>query len=222
MTRQLQLIRLATKWELHMKGINQVGFALVLGLPFLSGCGQDAPTTPVQAAGSAANQVASKTTGDSAAIARAATDFMHAVIKGDIQSASALLTPQAIERIIATKTPFNPSGLQTATFQLGEIRTPAQDQAIVQFLLSDSSAAEPEEGCCLLKRVANEWRVSGIAYGIGPNQPWTLSDFETGQSTAIPRQSTRGRPVQQASATTVSGRPSPPRTAEEAVPATLR
>jgi hypothetical protein len=204
-----------------MKGINQVGFTVLIGLALLSGCGQDSSTPSGEGAG-AANDAASTTTDDSATIARAATDFMHAVIKGDIQSASALLTPQAIERIIATKTPFNPSGLQTATFQIGEIRTPAQDQAIVQFLLSDSSAAEPEEGCCLLKKVASEWRVSGIAYGQGPNQPWTLSDFETGQSTAIPRQSTRAKSVQQASATSTPGRPSPPRTAEQAVPATLR
>jgi hypothetical protein len=149
---------------------------------------------------------------------------MQAVIRGDSQAASALLTPQAMERIIAMNTPFNPSGLQSATFQLGEIRTPAQDQAIVQFLLTDSSAAAaaPEEGCCLLKKVANEWRVSGIAYGLGPNQPWTLNDFETGQSTAIPRQPMRRSAVQQASATSPASRPSPPRTAEETAPATFR
>jgi hypothetical protein len=149
---------------------------------------------------------------------------MQAVIEGNSQAASALLTPQAMERIIAMNTPFNPSGLQSATFQLGEIRTPAQDQAIVQFLLTDSSATSPtpEEGCCLLKKVANEWRVSGIAYGLGPNQPWTLNDFETGQSTAIPRQPVRGNAVQQASATSPVGRPSPPRTAEEMAPATYR
>ena len=42
--------------------------------------------------------------------------------------------------------------------------------------------------CCLLRRVDNDWRVSGIAYGTAPDQPWTLTDFETGQNTPIPRQ----------------------------------
>jgi hypothetical protein len=205
-----------------MNCVNKARHFLVFGLALLTGCGQSASDT---AAVPTTGPAAGSATVDSAAIARAATDFMHAVIKGDSQSSSALLTPQAIERIIATKSQFNPSGLQSATIQLGEIRTPAQDQAIVQFLLTDRSApsgAEPEEGCCLMKRVASEWRVSGIAYGRGPNQPWTLSDFETGQTTAIPRQSTRAKPVQQASATMPSGRPSPPRTAEQTVSPTVR
>jgi hypothetical protein len=42
--------------------------------------------------------------------------------------------------------------------------------------------------CCLMRFVENDWRVSGIAYGTGPNQPWMLSDFETGKSTTISRQ----------------------------------
>jgi hypothetical protein len=209
-----------------MNGLQRVGLVVLLALASFSGCGQEAPNAPAPTSSTGSSQAAASTTPDSGAIAQAATDFMHAVLRGDSQSASALLTPQAIERIIATKTQFSPSGLQTASFELGEIRTPAQGQAIVQFLLTDKSAgptAEPEEGCCLLKKVGNDWRVSGIAYGDKSNQSWTLSDFETGRSTAIPRQATRSQGVQQTAATSPSvGRPSPPRTAEQAPPATLR
>jgi hypothetical protein len=46
--------------------------------------------------------------------------------------------------------------------------------------------------CCLLRKVENDWRVSGIAYGTGPDKPWTLTDFESGQNMAIPRQTMGG------------------------------
>ena len=69
--------------------------------------------------------------------------------------------------------------------------------------------------CCLMRHVETDWRVSGIAYGKGPNQPWTLSDFETGQTMTIARQPTPGVTGQPAPAT--PGRPSP-RTAAEPAP----
>jgi hypothetical protein len=205
-----------------MDSIARIALVTLFGIALISGCGQDSANAPAANAiggGEAAKMVTTD------AIARAASDFMNAVIQGDSQRASALLTPQAIERIIATKTQFNPSGLQSATFQIGEVRTPSQDQAIVQFLLTDNSMdgkRETEEGCCLMKRVANEWRVSGIAYGRGPTQPWMLSDFETGQTTSIVRQSSRGASEPAATSPSNSGRPSPPRTAEQGAPDNLR
>ena len=124
-------------------------------------------------------------------IAKAAADFLDAVLKGDTQRASARLTPQAMQRIIASGKQFAPPGLETATFQIGRVRTPAHGQAIVQCVLTDAVAGDSprsEEMCCLMRLVDSDWRVSGIAYGTGPNQPWMLSDFESGQTTAIPRQ----------------------------------
>jgi hypothetical protein len=203
-----------------MDRITGIALVSLTAICLLSGCGQET---------SDKGPVANTTTVDSAQtlataeIARAATDFMNAIIQGDSQRASALLTPQAIERIIATKTQFNPSGLQSATFRIGEVRTPSLDQAIVQFLLTDDSVAgksQTEEGCCLMKRVGNDWRVSGIAYGRGPTQPWVLSDFETGQTTSIVRDSNRGALSQASHAT--PGRPSPPRTADQPTPVGLR
>lgn len=206
-----------------MERIVRVGAITLLGIGLCVGCSKERAAPPN--ATSSTNTPASATpTIDTQPIAAIATSFMDAVIKGDSQRASALLTPQAIERIIATKIQFNPSGLESATFRLGEIRTPTQDQAIAQFELIDSSAAAnaaSEEGCCLLRNVQNEWRVSGIAYGRGPDQPWMMSDFETGKTIAIPREPSRNAGVQQASATS-TGRPSPPRTAEQSEPATVR
>jgi hypothetical protein len=153
-------------------------------------------------------------------VARAAADFLDAVLKGDTQRASARLTPQAMQRIIASGKQFAPPGLDTATFRIGQVRAPANGQALVQCVLTDSSAADApkeEEMCCLMRFVENDWRVSGIAYGTAPDQPWTLSDFETGQNVAIPRQATmQGSPGSAAqNQAASSGRPSPPRTAQE-------
>jgi hypothetical protein len=151
------------------------------------------------------------------AVARAAADFLDAVLKGDTQRASARLTPQAMQRILASGKQFAPPGLETATFRIGQVRAPAKDQALVQCVLTDTSVADAprnEEMCCLMRFVDNDWRVSGIAYGTSPDQPWTLSDFETGQNVAIPRQA-----VQNPAGTAAgNGAPAPPRTAQEPVP----
>jgi hypothetical protein len=204
-----------------MDRTTRIARAMLSAAVLIAGCSQDAANNSPSQTTAAVKSPKPFATDE---VARAATDFMNAIIQGDSQRASALLTPQAIERIIATKTQFNPSGLQSATFRIGEIRTPSQDQAIVQFLLTDNAIdGKPttEEGCCLMKRVESDWRVSGIAYGRGPTQPWVLSDFETGQTTSIVRQSNRGATEQTTNAAP-SGRPSPPRTAEQSTPAGLR
>ncbi len=120
-----------------------------------------------------------------------------------------------MERIIESGKQFAPPGLETATFRIGQVRMPSANQALVQCILTDAStpgSPRSEEMCCLLKLVENDWRISGIAYGTAGNQPWTLSDFETGKTTAIPRPAGgQANAAQQAAST----RPSPPRTAQE-------
>lgn len=148
--------------------------------------------------------IVNETAPNSSPIAQAAYDFIDAVVKGDTQRASARLTPQAMQRIIASKEQFAPTGLATATFKLGEIRTPNAEQAVVQCVLTDSSQGTPqtEEMCCVLRKVENDWRVAGIAYGAAADKPWVLNDFESGKSFPIPRQamsgmaSTQGNPQQ--------------------------
>ena len=110
--------------------------------------------------------------------------------KETLDGASARLTPEAMQRIVQSGKQFAPPGLESATFRIGEVRSPSDDQAIVQCVLTDSSEGQPhsEEMCCLLRKVENDWRVCGIAYGTTADKPWTLTDFESGQNMAIPRQ----------------------------------
>jgi hypothetical protein len=154
-------------------------------------------------------------------VTQAATDFLDAVLKGDTQRASARLTPKSMERIVASGKQFAPPGLETASFRIGQVRMPSPNQALVQCVLTDNStpdAPRSEEMCCLLKLIDREWRVSGIAYGTGANQPWTLSDFETGQSMPIARQPGGRSPAGPA----VAARPSPQPTAQEPVGGVVR
>jgi hypothetical protein len=169
------------------------GVATVLGLGLLAGCNKQ--STPDSGA-TAENDVPQVRETDPASnpIAKAAYDFLDAVIKGDTQRASSRLTPKAMQRIVESGKQFSPPGLDKASFKIGEVIAPSKDQAIVQCILTDASEGTPhsEEMCCLLRNVDNDWRISGIAYGTTPDRPWTLSDFETGQNSAIPRQGMGG------------------------------
>jgi hypothetical protein len=164
---------------------------VIFGLAQLAGCNKksDTPANNANAAVEEAPQI-KETDPNSSPVARVAADWLGAVLKGETEQAKSLLTPQAIQRIAASGTGFAPPGLAKATFKLGEIRSPSADQALVQCVLTDTSEAQPhsEEMCCLLRKVENDWRVCGIAYGTGPNMPWTLTNFETGQNMGIPRQ----------------------------------
>src|SRR6476620_9332992 len=167
-----------------MAGIMRVCGWIVLCAVVVAGCSKSDKAT----SGATAQAGENGSQADNP-IARAASDWLAAVLKGDTQRASALLTPQAMQRIIASGKQFSPPGLETATFKIGDVKAPSQDQAIVQCVLTDTSEGTPrsEEMCCLMRRVDNDWRVSGIAYGTAPDQPWTLTNFETGMNTPISR-----------------------------------
>ncbi len=176
-----------------MNCTNRLSVVTVLSLGLLAGCSKhDAPS----ANASADNGVPQiqETDPSTNPIAKAAYDFLDAVLKGDTGRASARLTPAAMQRIVASGKSFSPPGMQTASFKIGEVRAPSADQAIVQCVLTDTSEGTPhsEEMCCLLRKVENDWRISGIAYGTTPDKPWTLTDFESGQNMAIPRQTMGG------------------------------
>jgi hypothetical protein len=182
---------------------------------FFAGCGKESATDSAQEQAASTTPPATAPAPNTEAVTQAAADFLDAVLKGDTERASARLTPKSMERIIQSGKQFAPPGLETASFRIGQIRMPSANHALVQCILTDAStpgSPRSEEMCCLLKLVENDWRVSGIAYGTAGNQPWTLSDFETGKSVAIPRPASgRSNPAQQAAST----RPSPPRTAQE-------
>jgi hypothetical protein len=185
------------------------------GICFVCGCSK-APAEKTATTSS----VTSAPSPSTDAVTKAASDFLDAVLKGDTQRASARLTPQAMQRIIASGKQFAPPGLETATFRIGEVRQPATDKAFVHCILTDNSTgtAHSEEMCCLMRYVENDWRVSGIAYWAGPNQNGTMSDFETGQSTPIPRNPTAPNAPGPGTAGPTGAPPSqslPPRVAKE-------
>jgi hypothetical protein len=197
-----------------MPGIMRIGLVVALGSALVAGCSKSESTT---AAAPSTGSSAAQTDTSSNPAARAASQWLDAVLKGDTQRASARLTPQAVQRIFESGKQFSPPGVDNPTFQVGQVRTPSQDQAIVQCVLNYTAEGKQhsEEMCCLLKRVENDWRVSGIAYGTAPDKPWTLSDFETGQDVAIPRQTTPSAAANAADPAGTADRPSP-RTAQEA------
>jgi hypothetical protein len=153
--------------------------------------------------------------------ARAAYEFLDAVLKGDSQRASGRLSPLAMQRIVESGKQFSPPGLETASFRVGEVRqhptSPAR--ALVQCILTDTSTpGEPreEEICCLMRLVDNQWCVSGIAYSAGADKPPMILDFENPQSAPAQSQSmAEGGSPGSAPASTQPDRASPPRTAQD-------
>jgi hypothetical protein len=122
------------------------------------------------------------------AITKAASDFLDAIQKGDTSRASARLTPQAMQQIVASGKQFAPPGLANAKFHIREIRSPSVDQAFVLCELINETPGVPptsEEMCWVMRSVGSDWMISGIAYANGPNQQWIFSNFETGQNIPV-------------------------------------
>jgi hypothetical protein len=200
-----------------MVGINRTGFAVILSLALFAGCNRSTSSSTTGSPNSEASPDFSHNP-----IAQVASEFLGAVLKGDTERGKALLTPKAVQQIITNDKKFDPPGVDNPSFRVVGIGTPADDHAFVQceFKYTANSAVHTEVMCCELRRVDNEWRVSGIAYGTTPDKPWILSDFETGRDTPIPRNASTESNAGQAALSDNSSRPSPPRTAQEAPAAT--
>jgi hypothetical protein len=183
-----------------MNCTTRLGVVAIFGFGLLTGCSSHSTPDANASADTGVPEI-KETDPAGNPIAKAAYDFLDAVIKGDTQRASGRLTPKAMQRIVESGKQFSPPGLDKASFKIGEVIAPSKEQAIVQCILTDASDGTPhsEEMCCLLRNVDNDWRISGIAYGTTPDRPWTLSDFETGQNSAIPRQTMGGMASNQGS-----------------------
>jgi hypothetical protein len=196
-----------------MAAITRVGILTTLSFVLFAGCNRDG----------ASNADASSAGGDRVSqidpamepVAHAAVDFLDAVLKGDTDRGKARLTPQAVQQLEANKKTFEPSGMDVQSIRILQVRAPAEDHAFAQceFTYKENGVLQHEEMCCALRKVDNDWRVSGIAYGTTPDKPWILTDFETGRDIPISRQPEQGQPNMAGNPTT--SRPSPPRTAQE-------
>jgi len=204
---------------MHMRTVARLGFVAVVAAGFI-GCSKsgstDAPTTKAVSAQSNVVAPAPQLDPKMQPIANAAADFLDAMLKGDTQRCSTRLTPQAMQRIVASGKPFNPPGMETDSFRVGQVQAPAEDQAIVQcfYITASKGVRHEEEACFVMRRVDNDWRVAGLAYGVSPDQPWTLMDFESGQTGSIPREAMSPQNSGVASNGPAAG-PQTPRTAQE-------
>lgn len=110
--------------------------------------------------------------------ALAAHEFVSAVVKGDTDRATKLLTPQAIQQFETSGQRFAAPGLDSAQFRIGQVRKVSEVQSLVQCMLTDKTApaGTPEqEMCCLMRLVEGQWRVSGIAVDMENGQPMILN-----------------------------------------------
>jgi hypothetical protein len=173
------------------------------------GCGKDSATdAPQQNTSASTAPQSSNPAPNTEAVSQAAADFVDAVLKGDKDRAIARLTPKSMEKIVASGKHFGPPGEKGATFRIGPVHMRTANQAVVPFVVSN------EQMCCVMALVDGDWRVSGMAYRRGPNQPWTSTDFETGRS--LPIAMPAGRPATaDRQASTASPRPSPPRPGQQ-------
>jgi hypothetical protein len=149
------------------------------------------------------------------AVSKAAADFVDAVLQGDKERAIARLTPKAVEKITASGKHFGPPGEKGATYRIGQVHMRTANQAVVPFVVSD------EQMCCVMSLVDGDWRVSGLAYRRGPNQPWTSTDFESGRSLPIAMPA-RQPATADRQASSAASRPSPPRTGQQPTAGVVR
>jgi hypothetical protein len=209
-----------------MAGIARVYSVLLFSIVLFAGCSRnaspDSAATPSNGS-QPAPQAAQAPQIDAALqpIANAAADFLDAVLKGDTQRGSARLTPKAMQRIVETGKQFDPPGIENPSFRIIDVRTPSDDHAFVQCTLTYSAngAVRTEDMCCELRRVENDWRVSGIAYETSPDKPFTLYDFETDRDISISRQPAPAASANTSPADSAGGRASPSPTAQQ-LPAT--
>lgn len=194
-----------------MKSYRMLALVGMMTAAALSGC-SGGSSAPSQAAAQQTDAAAAKNP-----IAKSAMAFLDAVIAGNTEAATNMLTPAAIKQFRDNGKQFAPPGLGTASFKLGEVRQSSPDQAAVQCLVADSQAGEAnqEELCCLMRQVDGNWRVAGIAYMVSADQPPVILNFE---------QATPNRPAAQPASQYADGQPTKqaPRTAQESTSATVR
>ncbi len=107
--------------------------------------------------------------------------FLEAIRTGDVEVASASLTPLALRRIKENDMDFAPPASETAQYRVGQVEMFEQDKAFVDsvWIEKDADGKLYEEAMTWgLKRIKGQWRISGMAAHMGPNQPPVIVDFE--------------------------------------------
>jgi hypothetical protein len=180
-----------------------LGF-LATYVTIVAGCGQSSSPTAATAAAPA----------DPAA--QVASEFLDAAIQGDTQRAVQLYTPVAFERMKQFQMP----GITDYTYKITGVGHPSDGRALVECKATRTSTdgqTADEDICLLLARVQSQWRVSGMAFSSDPKSPPMIFNFERPERGPVPLEQWMAET--QASDAGTASRPSPPRTAQEVVPA---
>ena len=153
-----------------MTRMKTVCAALCLGVA-TSGCNTNSDSSSAQSGGPMPSN----------AVARTVFEFLDAIRTGDTQTSSARLTPLALERIKESDMIFAPPASENARFQVGHVEMFEADKAFVESVWTDLDAdgvPTDEKMTWALKLTNGQWRISGMAAQMGPNQPPVLIDFE--------------------------------------------
>jgi hypothetical protein len=159
----------------------------LIALTLSAGCGSESASDPATASA------------PSDPVARVVYEFLEAVRIGDTETASARLTPLALQRTNELDLNISPPGSPTARFKVGTVEMVDAEKAVVECIWTDEDAdgkSRDEMITWALKLNAGQWRISGMAADMGPDQPPVVMDFEN--------------PSQLASR--YSGGPAPPKT----------
>jgi len=151
------------------------------------GCSMKDSSTAVQAQ---ADEHAQDGNAPSDPIAQVVYDFLEAVRQGDTEHASAQLTPLALQRTREMDLNFSPPGSKTARFRIGAVEKIDADKALVESVWTDADADgqfSDEHITWALKQNDSQWRISGMAAELGPDQPPVVMDFENPGQVAIPQ-----------------------------------
>ena len=122
-------------------------------------------------------------------IAQTVHEFLEAVRTGDTQIASARLTPLALQRISENDMTFAPPASETAKFTIGQVEMIEADKAIVESIWTElDTEGQPydEKMTWALRLGEGQWRISGMAAEIGPDQPAVVMDFENPDQRVAP------------------------------------
>jgi len=162
---------------------------LVFGVAGVVGCGKSETRAPAEQAPAAAPAPAPKTgnaanktprpAGDGPEVA--VYDFMEAVRIGDDETAGKLLTPLARQKVAEHHMVVAPPGTDTARFDMGRTERMEENLAKVAITWTDtdeSGKARSDEIVWLAKRVAEGWRISGVAAPVFDGEPPVLLNFE--------------------------------------------
>lgn len=114
-------------------------------------------------------------------VARVVYEFLEAVRVGDTEKSSSRLTPLALQRTNELDLNFSPPGSPTARFTVGAVEMLDAEKAVVECVWTDNDAdgtPRDEKITWALKLNAGQWRISGMAADMGPDQEPIVMDFE--------------------------------------------